>query len=192
MRVTLSCLIAFSAACREAAVDATPLPPALFGPENQWPRATVDEVPADLAGTGIGRGDVIADFTLVDQHGDEVQLYQLYGQVVQLVLFAQWCGTCQDDAPDLESAWQALRDDGVVVLSVMLEASQGPTTPDALNAWTAAYGVTHPLLSDADQTLAPMLRGGYPTLPVLDRTMTIRSVDNFPFDPDVLAALAAE
>ena len=135
---------------------------------------------------------MIDDFTLIDQHGDEVQLHQFYGEVVQLVLFAQWCATCRAEAPDLEAAWREQRDDGVVIVSVMLEAQQGPTTPDALAQWTDAYDVTHPLLSNADQTLASMLRGGYPTLPVLDRTMTIRSVDNFPFDPDVLAALAAE
>ena len=33
-----------------------------------------------------------------DQKGDEVELYQFYGKVVVLDLFAEWCATCQYQA----------------------------------------------------------------------------------------------
>lgn len=64
--------------------------PAQYGPENSWWHALEDEVPGDLAGTGYREGDIAYDFTVVDQFGDEVQLYQFYGQVIVLDLFAEW------------------------------------------------------------------------------------------------------
>ena len=52
-----------------------------FGPENRWPHATTDEVPEGLTGTGVALGDVIPDFTLVDQDGNDVELYQFYQSI---------------------------------------------------------------------------------------------------------------
>ena len=37
-----------------------------------------------------------------------------------------------------------------------------------------------------------MLNGGYPTLPVLDREMKVVNPDNFPFNAEFLATLAAD
>lgn len=65
-------------------------PPADYGPDNTWSHATEDDVPAGLQGTGWGPGDVAYNFTLQDQYGDEVELYQFYGKVVVLDIFAEW------------------------------------------------------------------------------------------------------
>lgn len=65
-------------------------PPAEYGPENSWPHATEDDLPDDLAGTGYRDGDIAYDFTMVDQHGDEVSLYQFYGSVVVIDNFTEW------------------------------------------------------------------------------------------------------
>jgi len=64
--------------------------PAQYGPENTWWHAMEADVPTDLAGTGWATGDVATNFTLVDQFGDEVELYQFYGQVIVLDVFAYW------------------------------------------------------------------------------------------------------
>jgi thiol-disulfide isomerase/thioredoxin len=168
--------------------EATPLP---FGPDNDWPHATTDEVPEGLAGTGTGVGDIVGDFTLVDQNGDEVQLYQFYGNVVQLVLFAEWCGPCQEEAPDVQAASVDLADDGVVVVSVMMDRLEGGAADaTSLARWAAEYGVTHPLLAGPGD-LEGLIQGGYPTLPVIGRDMRIVKADNYPFDPGYLAELAA-
>jgi cytochrome oxidase Cu insertion factor (SCO1/SenC/PrrC family) len=42
----------------------------------------------DLCGTGVG--DLACNFTLQDQNGDEVELYQFTGKVILLDLFAEW------------------------------------------------------------------------------------------------------
>ncbi len=159
--------------------------PAQFGPDNRWPHATTDEVPAGLTGTGVGVGDIVYDFTLVDQDGNDVQLYQFYGRVVQLVLFAAWCGPCNEEAPAIQEASVALAEDDVVVLGVMMENVEGgaPSTAE-LGEWVDTYGVTHPLVGGPGD-LAAMIQGGYPTHPVIDREMRVAVLDNFPFDSDV-------
>ena len=62
----------------------------LYGPDNAWWHASASDVPPDLAGTGWRVGDTASNFTLVDQNGDEVELYQFYGRTVLLDLFAEW------------------------------------------------------------------------------------------------------
>lgn len=64
--------------------------PEYYGPENSWWHALLDDVPSGLAGTGLSNGDIANNFTLVDQFGDEVELYQFYGQVIVLDVFAEW------------------------------------------------------------------------------------------------------
>jgi cytochrome oxidase Cu insertion factor (SCO1/SenC/PrrC family) len=63
---------------------------AQYGPDNAWWHANASDVPEGLSGTGWGVGDTAHNFTLVDQNGDEVELYQFYGRVVLLDLFADW------------------------------------------------------------------------------------------------------
>ena len=166
--------------------------PARYGPDNRWYHAEAADVPAGLEGTGTGVGDVAPNFTLLDQDGNEVELYQFYGQVVQLVIFAAWCGPCQEEAPAIEAASVDLADDGVVVLSVMMEDVGGaPPETAELMAWVDEYAITHPVLAGPGE-LAPYINGGYPTLPVIGRDMTIVKGDNFPFNEGYLSTLAAE
>jgi hypothetical protein len=61
-----------------------------YGPENDWWHASASDVPEGLTGTGWGVGDTAHNFTFIDQNGDEVELYQFYGRVVLLDLFADW------------------------------------------------------------------------------------------------------
>ena len=63
---------------------------ALYGPDNAWWHAFASDVPDGLAGTGWRPGDTAYNFTLIDQNGDEVELYQFYGRTVLLDLFAYW------------------------------------------------------------------------------------------------------
>jgi hypothetical protein len=74
----------------DAGDDDTTAEPQPYGPENTWWHALADDLPGDLAGTGWSTGDVANNFTLVDQFGDDVELYQFYGQVIVLDLFTYW------------------------------------------------------------------------------------------------------
>lgn len=159
---------------------------AVYGPENAWWHAPADSVPADLTGGAHRVGETLGNFTLTDQNGDQVELYQFYGKVVQLVLFAEWCGPCNAEAPEIEAAAADLLDEDIVVISVMVQQNDG-SAPDAaaLGRWVDRYSVTHPLLAGTSE-LEAMLQGGFPTLPVADSSMTIVTLDNFPFDPEYL------
>jgi len=61
-----------------------------FGPSNNWWHADTSDVPFSLSGTGWSAGDTAYDFTGIDQFGDTVQLYQFYGQVILIDIFAFW------------------------------------------------------------------------------------------------------
>ena len=69
-------------------------------------------------------------------------------------------------------------------------ASNDPSIDD-LNKWVDDYDCTHPVL-EGTADLDASIQGGFPTLPVLDRDMSIASLDNFPFDSGYLQTLAAD
>ena len=60
-----------------------------YGPENSWYHATEDEVPS-VSDCGVRAGDTVCNFTMVDQYGDEVELYQFTGKVIVLDIYAEW------------------------------------------------------------------------------------------------------
>lgn len=155
-----------------------------FGPENDWWHANDADVPSGLEGTGFRTGDVAYDFTAVDQNGDEVQLYQFYGQVILLDVLTEWCGPCQDMAPHGEDTWQQYKDEGLVYIAVIQEDAQG-ARPDADTAagWASSFDLTHPVLADEDKFNNDYIVSGYPTVVVIDREMNIATDDLWPFDP---------
>lgn len=61
-----------------------------YGPDNTWYHAMSSEVPEGLEGSGRSTGDTAYNFTLLDQFGNEVELYQFYGQVIVIDAFAEW------------------------------------------------------------------------------------------------------
>jgi hypothetical protein len=61
-----------------------------YGPNNAYFHACAEDMPDDLLGTTYRAGQTAKNFTMVDQNGDDVELYQFYGQVIVLDLFASW------------------------------------------------------------------------------------------------------
>ena len=61
-----------------------------YGPPNSWWHADTGDVPPGLQGTGFDNGDIAHNFTLMDQNGDQVELYQFYGKVIVLDVFTYW------------------------------------------------------------------------------------------------------
>jgi peroxiredoxin len=161
-------------------------------PENQWP---LREPPANLVGTGFAEGQVPPDFRLVDQHGDEVSLWQFYGSVVLLDVSTMWCGPCQEVASHTEDTYEAFKDDGFMYLTVLHEDVENrPPNQEDLEEWAEGFDITAPVLADGDQaTGAAVTQGQYPAVLVIGRDMTVidrpRSLDAATIDRAIEDAL---
>jgi len=161
-----------------------------FGPENTWWHTDASSLPDGLMGTGFRTGDTAHDFILRDQNGDQVQLYQFYGQVIVLNVFVEWAYNDENTIHTAEQMWMDMQDDGFVYLSVMFENSQGqPPSIDNAAAWASHLGLTHPVLVDPTGSQNVYARIAYPTLVVIDREMTIIEDDFWPLNPQWLAEI---
>ena len=77
----------------------------------------------------------------------------------------------------------------------MVEDNAGGAIPDTstLAEWADAYGLDHPVVSDASgNEIRRFVVTGYPTYVVIDQSMTIQNDDLWPFDPSVIEDLLAQ
>ena len=99
--------------------------------------------------TGFAVGDVSQDFTLTDQHGEQVSLSDFCGNTVLLVASTTWCGACRSEASDLEALYQQYKDSNFTVITLLGENNQGqPPSLSELQQWASDFGLSHPVLSD--------------------------------------------
>ncbi|MGC6491557.1 MAG: peroxiredoxin family protein [Myxococcota bacterium] len=173
----------------EAVVEPTPLR------DNGWPSANEGDIPQALLdgeNTGFRRGKTAPNFVLQDQNGNDVELYQFYGQFVLLDVFAQWCGPCNTHAPDGEDFYQDLKSEGFIVIGAMMESDTGtPTVSDAMD-WATEHGLTHPVVADNEGVNGNYVTAGYPTYPLLAPDMTVLIEDVWPPDQNVIEQAMAD
>ncbi len=160
-------------------------------PTNTWPAS---EPPASLTGEGFEVGEIVPDFRLTDQLGDEVSLWQFYGSVVLLDISTMWCAPCQDLAVHTEETAQDYADQDFVYLTVLQQnvESEVPDIDD-LTTWADTFGITAPVLSDGDGvgTGAAVRQGQYPAVLVLDREVRVTERVNPIDDAQVRLAIEA-
>ena len=85
------------------------------------------------------------DFTVKDADRT-VTLSQLRGHTVVLNFWATWCPPCVEEMPSLVQMQQRLKDKGVTVLAVSVDADEG-----AYLRFLKDHGVTLLTVRDADQ-----------------------------------------
>jgi cytochrome c biogenesis protein CcmG/thiol:disulfide interchange protein DsbE len=89
-------------------------------------------------------GRPAAAFALQSYDGKPLSLEGLRGQVVLLNFWASWCfPACYEEAPVLQSAWQAYRDRGLVVLGVDIQDTEA-----AAGRFIQQFGITFPIAPD--------------------------------------------
>lgn len=79
-----------------------------------------------------------------------ISLAELRGRPVVLNFWASWCVPCRAEAPVLEDAWEAHRDDGVLVLGL----NRQDLTGDA-QEFVDEFELTYPNVRDATDEVAP-------------------------------------
>ena len=108
----------------------------------------------------VGRGDKISNFTMPLFSGYELNgqnqfnLADYHGKVVMVNFWASWCKPCEQEAADLEQAWQFYRSDGRVVF---VGVDYVDTEPEA-RAYLAKFSITFPNGPDLGTRVSQLFR----------------------------------
>ena len=89
---------------------------------------------------GLLLGGCAEDFGS-DQHGRKVTAEQLEGQWLVINYWAEWCGPCRTEIPELNSLAEQLKDQHAHVLGVNFDALQGEALSKAADAMGIRFTV---------------------------------------------------
>ena len=87
----------------------------------------------------IGVGAKVPDLTLTTFDGEQIAFEDLAGKVVVMNFWASWCKPCEQEAVELEQAYQIYKDEGVVFLGV-----DYVDTDREARAYIEKFGITYP------------------------------------------------
>ena len=114
-------------------------------------------------------GSNAPDFTLQDSD-HKVTLSQFHGQVVVLNFWATWCPPCVEETPSLVQMQARLKNKGVVVLAVSIDADDSE-----YHKFLKDYSVNMVTVRDEAQKAARLYGTfGWPESYVIDRKGVIR------------------
>jgi len=119
----------------------------------------------DFVGTN---GD--EEVRLTDLDGQEIRLEDFRGRPVWVLFWATWCPPCQQETPDIREAFEAHRDEGLIVVAIDI---QEPT--DVVRQYAELYDLRYTIGLD---TYAAIMTTygvfGLPTHFFIDRQGVIR------------------
>ena len=146
-----------------------------------------------LVGFGLRRaqnpmatvGKPVPDFDLVYYPGyeynsnAEMKLSDLKGKVVVVNIWASWCKPCEQEAPELEQAWQFYKE-GSDVVFVGVDYVD---TPAGANEYLTKFNITFPNAPDLKSNISSILNRqmGVPETYFIDRKGILRQVKIGPF-----------
>ena len=130
------------------------------------------------------KGDKINDLTLTLFSGyefngaNQVKLADLSGKVVVVNFWASWCKPCEQEAADLEKAWEFYKGDGKVVF---IGVDYVDTEPEA-RAYLKKFGITFSNGPDLGTKISQMFRiKGVPETYFIDQKGVLQYVQIGPF-----------
>lgn len=139
-----------------------------------------------LIGMGLRRtqagpitiGQRVPPFTLTTFDGQTFDTGDLGGKVIVVNFWASWCKPCEQEAAELESAWQYYKPGGEVVF---LGVDYVDTEPEALG-FLAKFGITYPNGPDLRTKISQMFRiQGVPETYIIDREGRLSFVKKGPY-----------
>ena len=121
----------------------------------------IEEEPHPLDGLPCGYdiGELACDFKYLDQHGNEVRLYDFYEKTIILDLSTAWCYYCNAAAYYEHQVLSEIPSEDVVWVTVLVE-SREHTAPTVENCaeWAQQYSLEQPVLALC-VTLSSIARG---------------------------------
>jgi len=129
---------------------------------------------------GTHVGQTALNFTLLDQDGRPVSLYDYEGLVILMDFSYLDCTGCVDQAMHGEQLYQTYRSRGFVILTLLIYGNEGgPATVEDCEEWADMFGLTHPILADTMQEVWHLYNdtGFTPLSLIIDRNMVIRYKD---------------
>ena len=116
-------------------------------------------------------GGAAPDFALSSTAGTNYRLSEHRGEVVALVFWASWCGSCRQELERFERLRRTYGSAGLVVLGVNLD--QEPARASAL---AGAAGIGFPVLLDVGKDVSRTYRADdLPLIVLIDRQGAIRA-----------------
>ncbi|MBK7453103.1 MAG: TlpA family protein disulfide reductase [Anaerolineales bacterium] len=130
-------------------------------------------------------GEPVPDFNLVFYEGyeyngtTEMKLSDLQGKIVLINIWASWCKPCEQEAPDLQEAWQFYKDRGDVVFVGVDYVD----TPAGANEYLTKFSISFPNAPDLKSNISSILNRqmGVPETYLIDREGILRNVKIGPF-----------
>jgi peroxiredoxin len=142
--------------------------------------------------TSYQAGDFAENFTLMDEFGQDVDLYAFQGRWIYMTFSAVWCGPCQAAAEELPALQEEFADN-MTAVEVLMDDNNGDV-PDAevLQNWHNEFGLDRiPVLSDpeGENWVTYDKDWGIPTMVVINPDMEVVSVDEYVKTAEELEAL---
>ncbi len=130
-------------------------------------------------GTGYSEGDVAHDFTLTDQTGEDVSLYDYCGAAVVLVFEAGWSPTASDSMDQVRRWMDDFGDETFMVLTLIGADEDGESpTEEYVASFAEEYDVSTPVLADpGTEVLQDYFAGGIPTFVLLGSGAEIIAIE---------------
>jgi peroxiredoxin len=110
---------------------------------------TTEIVAQSVPNNSLEIGTPAYNFTLSNLTGNPVQLDDFSGQPVILNFWATWCIPCRDEMPELEAAFQANQEDGLIILAVNQQEPR-----DTVSQFFAEFDLTITAVLDTDGVVA--------------------------------------
>ena len=99
-------------------------------------------------------GDQVPEIQMVTFDGKAIRTSDYAGKVIVLNFWASWCKPCEQEAADLEAAYQSMKESGDVVF---IGLAYVDTEPNSL-AYLTKFGITYPNGPDLRTTVSQMFR----------------------------------
>lgn len=126
----------------------------------------------------VGQGELAPEFTLTTFGGEVVTPADMHGKVIIVNFWASWCNPCEQEAADLQTAWETYGPGGDVLF---IGVDYVDTEKEAL-AYIGRFGITYPNGPDLGTRISQNFRiRGVPETYFIDQSGKIALVKIGPF-----------